>query len=66
MRLSEWGNMKVIIAGTRTFNDYQLLCNTIKELNIKPVIDKYIETFMYEVNNIRRYLYEYIYEECRR
>ena len=26
--------MKVIIAGTRTFNDYQLLCNTIKELNI--------------------------------
>ena len=34
MRLSEWGNMKVIIAGTRTFNDYKLLCNTIKELNI--------------------------------
>ena len=34
MRLSDGGNMKVIIAGTRTFNNYQLLCNTIKELNI--------------------------------
>ena len=31
---SDGGNMKVIIAGTRTFNNYQLLCNTIKELNI--------------------------------
>ena len=31
---SDKGNMKVIIAGTRTFNNYQLLCNTIKKLNI--------------------------------
>ena len=31
---SDGGNMKVIIAGTRTFNDYQLLCTTIKKLNI--------------------------------
>ena len=31
---SDGGNMKVIIAGTRTFNNYQLLCNTIKKLNI--------------------------------